>query len=92
MVDENDDYTNTPQAVQPKHYNKLVEEAKSGNPKISIERLSIPKEIICPPESQDESDISRREKKSNDVMVTRSGRMITTPTRYQSFETDKNDD
>ena len=91
MVDENDDYTNTPQAVQPNDYNKLVEETKSGNPKILIERLSIPKELICPPKFQDESDISRMERNSNDVMVIRSGRMIRTPTKYQSFETDKYD-
>ena len=70
---------------------KLVEEEKTGNPKISIERLSIPKEIVCPPRFQNESDISRRERKGNDVTVTRSGRIIKTPTKYQSFETDKYD-
>ena len=47
MVDENDDYTNTPQAVLPTDYNKLVEEARSKNPDISIERLSILKD--CTP-------------------------------------------
>ena len=48
MVDENDDYTNTSQAVLPTDYNKLVEEARSKNSKISIERLSIPKEDYMP--------------------------------------------
>lgn len=54
MVDDDDDYTNTPQTVLPTDYNKLVEEARSENPKISIERLSISKEIVCPPRFQNE--------------------------------------
>ena len=92
MVNVNDDYINTPQNIQPDEYDKMIEEAKSRNPEISIKRLSIPKEIICPSESQDDSDVSRRERKGDDAVVTRSGRMIKTPTRYQSFETDKNND
>ena len=78
--------------IQPDEYDNMIEEAKSRNPEISIKRLSIPKEIICPSESQDDSDVSRRERKGDDAVVTRSGRMIKTPTRYQSLETDKNDD
>ena len=92
MVNVNDDYINTPQNIQPDEYDNMIEEAKSRNPEISIKRLSIPKEIICPSESQDDSDVSRRERKGDDAVVTRSGRVIKTPTRYQSFETDRNDD
>ena len=92
MMNVNDDHINTPQSIQPDEYNKMIEEAKSRNPEISIKRLSIPKEIICPSGSQDDSDASRRERKDDDTVVTRSGRVIKTPTRYRSFETDRNDD
>ena len=92
MMNVNDDHINTPKNIQPDQYDKMIEEAKSRNPEISIKRLSIPKEIICPSESQDDSDVSRRERKGDEDVVTRSGRVIKTPTRYQSFETDRNDD
>ena len=92
MMNVNDDHINTPQNIQPDEYDKMIEEAKNRNPEISIKRLSIAKEIICPSESQDDSDVSRRERKGDDAVVTRSGRVIKIPTRYQSFETDRNDD
>ena len=81
MINVNDDHINTPQYIQPDEYDRMIEEAKNRNSEISIKRLSISKEIISPSEYQDESDVSRRERRDDDTVVTRSGRVIKTPTR-----------
>ena len=87
MVDVNENYTNKPETVVPADYSKLVEDGKYRNPKVSIERLAIPNEIICTPKTQNATNDAREEKKGNDITVTRSGRTIRTPVKYQSFET-----
>ena len=86
-VNENEDYTNRPETVVPIDYSKLVEDVRYRNPKVSIERLAIPNEIVCTPKTQNPTNNVGEEKKSTDITVTRSGRTISTPMKWQSFET-----
>ena len=85
-VNENEDYTNKPETVVPTDYSKLVEDARYRNPKVSIERLAIPNEIVCTPKTQNATNNAREDRKNNGVTVARSGRIIRAPTKYQSFE------
>ena len=49
MVDVNDDYINTPQTIQPNDYNKMVEEAKSGNPMFQLNRCQYQRRLYSLP-------------------------------------------
>ena len=53
MVDVNEDCADGPETVVPTDstYSKLVEAARYKNPKVAIERLAIPNEIICTPKT-----------------------------------------
>ena len=79
---KNEDYTNKPETVVPTDstYSKLVEAARYKNPKVAIERLAIPNEIICTLKTQTATNNTRKERKSDGITVTRSGRTIRTPT------------
>ena len=80
-VNENEDYTNKPETVVPtdRTYSKLVEDARYKNPKVAIERLAIPNEIICTPKTQNATNNTREERKSDGITVTGSGRTIQGP-------------